>query len=374
MWFGGASPYFLRWHLLERYLLDGEHIQFMILFFLFCLDFILYIIYLLLIALVVVEAMLKKLRKRLWHYVNRLIEAFSARMEETNEKPLHGIEDKGAPPMIDELPQSCSEAERQTTFEDETQVSPEIMAETTCKAWEENLLSVSVQDLLIRTGQPWETNHTPALQQIGDDTKAPEEMMAATTRAPCEAMLFSVSLHDIMQRCESSALAQLSRLERPNDSERLKAASSSASPSAKPTGVEELKPFGLSVCSTQAPEEAMSENSDDTADFWTQIEENQLPLASENLSSKMHAEFSSHAKATGTTSHFYIGDTLNDEEADSCHPQVQELLDSFDIVASAERLLNYFHTAGDTELLEETGTSPLEFFIGDDDVPEISLP
>eukprot|EP00438_Fugacium_kawagutii_P019302 Skav220914 [mRNA] locus=scaffold1145:95334:100871:+ [translate_table: standard] len=114
----------------------------------------------------------------------------------------------------------------------------------------------------------------------------------------------------------------------------------------------------------------MSENSDDTADFWTQIEENQLPLASENLSSKMHAEFSSHAKATGTTSHFYIGDTLNDEEADSCHPQVQELLDSFDIVASAERLLNYFHTAGDTELLEETGTSPLEFFIGDDDAKQ----
>mmetsp|Transcript_13720 Transcript_13720/g.14877 ORF Transcript_13720/g.14877 Transcript_13720/m.14877 type:complete len:262 (-) Transcript_13720:2-787(-) len=257
--------------------------------------------------------------------------------------------------------------------------SPEIMAETTCKAWEENLLSVSVQDLLSRTRQPWETNHTPALQQIGDDTKAPEEMMAATTRAPCEAMLFSVSLHDIMQRCESSALAQLSRLERPNDSEGLKAASSTAGLSAKPTGMEEMKPFGLSVCSTQAPEEAMSENSDDTADFWTQIEENQLPLASKNLSLKMPAELSSYAKATGTTSHFFIGDT-DDEEADSlwrfdedlCHPQVQELLDSFDIMASAERLLNYFCTAGDTEPLEETGTSPLEFFIGDDDVPEMS--
>eukprot|EP00438_Fugacium_kawagutii_P008366 Skav228122 [mRNA] locus=scaffold1220:155494:156585:+ [translate_table: standard] len=363
----------------------------MILFYLSCLDMTLYIMYLLLIALFVlqlakayfiyrrrVEAMLKKLRKRLWHYVKRLIEAVSARMEDTHEKPLHGIEDNGPPPMADELPQSCSEADTQTCEENAAQVSQEIMAETTCKAWEENLLSVSVQDLLSRTRQPWETNHTPALRQIGDDTKAPEEMMAATTRAPCEAMLYSVSLHDIMQRCEASALAQLSRLERPNDSEGLKAASSTAGLSAKPTGMEEMKPFGLSVCSTQVAEEAMSENSDGTADFWTQIEENQLPLASKNLSSKMPAEISMHAKATAAPLQFFIGDTLNDEEADRfcrfdedlCHgePQVQELLDYFDIMASD------FGTAGDTEQMQETGASTLEFFIGDDDVPEMSLP
>eukprot|EP00438_Fugacium_kawagutii_P019299 Skav220911 [mRNA] locus=scaffold1145:16689:17774:+ [translate_table: standard] len=359
-----------------------------------------YVILLLLIALLVlqlekayfirrrsVEATLTKLRRRLWNalfqsdldvivhtlHVNQLIEAAwretgDARMEEVQEKPVHGVEDNGA----HQSPRSSTALE-----EAGTQALEEMMAETTYNAWEENTLSVSLQDILSRTrGQPSDANQTPALPQGpvgGDDAKALEEMMAARRPMPCEPTLISVSFTDIIEFCEASAARALLSSPEPEDTEGLEAASSPASPPGK-LGMEELKAFDLSICSThQVWEESKSEKSDDAADFWTQIEENQLPLASKNLSLKMPAELSSHAKATGTTSHFFIGDT-DDEEADSCHPQVQELLDSFDIMASAERLLNYFCTAGDTELLEETGTSPLEFFIGDDDVPEMSLP
>eukprot|EP00438_Fugacium_kawagutii_P007538 Skav228221 [mRNA] locus=scaffold43:240258:241394:- [translate_table: standard] len=376
-----------------------------------------YVILLLLMALLVlqlekayyicrrrVEATLTKLRRRLWNallkrdldvivqmlYVNQLSEAAGnrlieaagretgdARMEEVQEKPVHGVEeDNGA-----------HQSTRSSTALEEagTQALEEMMAETTYKAWEENILSVSLQDIMSRTrGQPSGANQAPALPQGpvgGDDAKALEEMMAAARRVPCEPTLISISFQDIIEFCEASAARALLSSPEPDHAEGLEAASSPASPPAKP-GMEELKAFDLSICSThQVLEEAKLEKSDDAADLWAQIEENQLPLASKNLSLKMPAELSSYAKATGTTSHFFIGDT-DDEEADSlwrfdedlCHPQVQELLDSFDIMASAERMLNYFCTAGDTEPLEETGTSPLEFFIGDDDVPEMSLP
>eukprot|EP00438_Fugacium_kawagutii_P019301 Skav220913 [mRNA] locus=scaffold1145:94046:95041:+ [translate_table: standard] len=308
-WFGGASPYFLRWHLLE-----GKYTHFLA-----SLDLMIYVILLLLIALLVlqlekayfirrrrVEATLTKLRRRLWNalfqsdldvivhtlHVNQLIEAAwretgDARMEEVQEKPVHGMEDNGA----HQSPRSSTALE-----EAGTQALEEMMAETTYNAWEENILSVSLQDILSRTRvQPSEANQTPALPQGpvgGDDAKALEEMMAARRRVPCEPTLISVSFQDIIEFCEDSAARALLSSPEPEDTEGLEAASSPASPPAKP------------------------EKSDDAADFWAQIEENQLPLASTNLSLKMPAEFPSRAKATGTTSHFFIGDT-DDEEADS---------------------------------------------------------
>lgn len=156
----------------------------------------------------------------------------------------------------------------------------------------------------------------------------------------------------------------------------------------------------MSDCSTEhvQVQKSESERSSDTAVLWAQMEEmeNQGATLEEqalkfvSLCMPSKSKCQSHEEKVAGTTHFFIGETddfdFEDDQFDSfwstldqdlCHgaemmPQVQKLLDCFVPKVPTLDDQQHFYIGDEVEVFQRTATQ--EFYIGDEDVPEMSLP
>lgn len=237
------------------------------------------------------------------------------------------------------------------------------------------------------------TESVNAASILEDDEKALQEMMAVMSRKPCEAKNVPEP--------------------EPMLSEPASAASAFDGGDAK--ALQDM----MSVMSRnplEVQEEALSEQSDDTADLWAQMEELEDQGATlEEQARKFVSLCMPKGKLSSrdekkTTTHFFIGESFDAEEEqefdsfwlaldeDLCNgaemmPQVQKLLDCFAKPKGAKNpkgppmsaQCSHFYIGDEVEVTEVTevfnstqeqdqqGTVQ-QFYIGDEDVPEMSLP
>ena len=159
-------------------------------------------------------------------------------------------------------------------------------------------------------------------------------------------------------------------------------------------------PSPMSDCSTEhvQVQKSESERSGDTAVLWAQMEEmeNQGATLEEqalkfvSLCMPSKSKCQSHDEKLAGTTHFFIGETddfdFEDDQFDSfwstldqdlCQgaemmPQVQKLLDCFVPKVPTLDDQQHFYIGDEVEVFQRTATQ--EFYIGDEDVPEMSLP
>ena len=159
-------------------------------------------------------------------------------------------------------------------------------------------------------------------------------------------------------------------------------------------------PSPMSDCSTEhvQVQKSESEQSGDTAVLWAQMEEmeNQGATLEEqalkfvSLCMPSKSKCQSHDEKLASTTHFFIGETddfdFEDDQFDSfwstldqdlCQgaemmPQVQKLLDCFVPKVPTLDDQQHFYIGDEVEVFQRTATQ--EFYIGDEDVPEMSLP
>eukprot|EP00438_Fugacium_kawagutii_P008369 Skav228125 [mRNA] locus=scaffold1220:267634:268827:+ [translate_table: standard] len=388
MWFSGASPTFLHFHLLE-----GESMEFMALLAPLCC-LMMCMIKLLLIALFIL-----KLRRLLW---NALFTIEQSRLS-------HGLE-------CNRLIETAQNENIQQILSNGATAIDSEFEESDGKAFDVDVVSVSLQMLVSLTSGAWEANRALALPQISAAGEALEleandgkalEMMAAASRAPSYDFL-SISVDKMFAECKASAsLVPMSITEPPQDAEleknefsvcekMLEETSSEPIPSPNLTEEEEPQPFEFgdcSICSSHLF--AGTETSDPTADLWEQmdmleyqgatLEEQTAKFISLNMP---RAKVSRHEEneATWAPAHgAFIGDSTFDDEQqerfdsfwlaldeDLCHgaemmPQVLKLLGCFEVPGGTSA--QHFYIGNDVRPFE-TCTSLQFFNISDEDVLE----
>jgi len=235
-----------------------------------------------------------------------------------------------------------------------------------------------------------------------EDAKALEELLAVMNRKPHEANGATASAPPVAPVLTVPSAAPAASVLDEDDAKALQ----------EMMAVMNRKPHEANGASVPAPAtmsspkaievwEDVSEQSDDTADLWAQMEELEDQGASlEEQARKFVSLCMPKGKLSSrdekeATAHFFIGEAFDDAEEeqfdsfwlaldeDLCRgaeiePQVQKLLDCFKVPKGRPRVSaqQHFYIGDEVEVSEGTarqGTAQ-QFYIGDEDAPEMSLP
>jgi len=305
--------------------------------------------------------------------------AWEAMMSVMNRKPFEDMPSTNPEPLPVPLAPSAAPA-----FEGDDAAAWEAMMSVMNRKPFEDMPSPNPEPLPV----PVAPSPPPAFE--GDDAAAWEAMMSVMNRKPFEDMA-SPTPEPLPVSVAPSATPAI---------EGDDAAAWEAMMSAMNRKPFEDMPSPMSDCSTEhvQVQKSESERSSDTAVLWAQMEEmeNQGATLEEqalkfvSLCMPSKSKCQSHEEKVAGTTHFFIGETddfdFEDDQFDSfwstldqdlCHgaemmPQVQKLLDCFVPKVPTLDDQQHFYIGDEVEVFQRTATQ--EFYIGDEDVPEMSLP